>query len=318
MAHGRLIAKGLLPPEVVYAHPGFLLPCVNVGQQEIVICPLYAADLSCARRQYWVIGDRAQAPSGSGYALENRIVLSRVLPSLYRDSHVHRVALFFRALRSTLHALAPQRRDNPRIVLLTPGPGNETYFEHSYLADYLGFLLVQGRDLTVRDGRVWLSTVDGLQPVDVILRRVDDTFCDPLELRAGFVAWAPGLFQAARLGHVAIVNPLGSGVLENPALMAFLPTLVASAIRSRSTPPFGGDVVVWWGSGTSVRTRASRPLGDQADFSASQLGDHLWRRLEHGTSDKWSAERITAQPHLFVGQEQVALSTTPVLTRMAI
>ena len=124
-----LIAKGLLPPEVVHAHPGFLLPCVGVRPAGTCSLPLYTADLARAPDgSVWVIGDRTQAPSGAGYALENRIVLSRVLPSLYRDSHVHRLALFFRTLRATLSALAPQRRDNPRIVLLTPGPGNETYF----------------------------------------------------------------------------------------------------------------------------------------------------------------------------------------------
>ena len=189
-----LIARGLLPPEVVYAHPGFLLPCTGLRPAGNSYLPLYAADLARAPDGgIWVIGDRTQAPSGSGYALENRIVLSRVLPSLYRDSHVHRLALFFRALRTTLSGLAPQRREDPRVVLLTPGPGNEAYFEHAYLANYLGFLLVQGSDLAVRDGRVWLNTVDGLQPVDVILRRTDDTFCDPLELRPDSLLGVPGL-----------------------------------------------------------------------------------------------------------------------------
>src|SRR5262245_50014638 len=168
-----LISKGLLPLELIYAHPGFLLPCHGVRPASGCYLPLYAADVARAPNgSIWVIGDRTQAPSGSGYALENRIVLSRILPSLYRASHVHRVALFFRAMRATLTALAPQRRENPRIVLLSPGPGNETFFEHAYLANYLGYTLAQGSDLTVRDSRVWLKTVEGLQPVDVIVRRV--------------------------------------------------------------------------------------------------------------------------------------------------
>jgi uncharacterized circularly permuted ATP-grasp superfamily protein len=179
-----LIRKGVLPPELIYAHPGFLLPCHDVRPAGGCQLVLYAADVArAANGGIWVIGDRAQAPSGSGYALENRIVLSRILPSLYHDSHVHRVALFFRAMRATLAAVAPQHRENPRIVLLSPGLGNETFFEHAYLANYLGCTLVQGSDLTVSDSWVWLKTVEGLQPVDVILRRVDDTFCDPLELR---------------------------------------------------------------------------------------------------------------------------------------
>lgn len=314
--YGRrtLIAKGVLPPEVVYAHPGFLLPCAGVRPAGNCYLPLYAADIARAPDGgIWVIGDRAQAPSGAGYALENRVVLSRVLPSLYRDSHVHRVALFFRALRATLSALAPQRREDPRIVLLTPGPGNETYFEHSYLANYLGFMLVQGGDLTVRESRVWLNTIKGLQPVDVILRRVDDTFCDPLELRKDSFLGTPGLLQAARVGHVAIVNPLGSGVLENPALMAFLPRLARELLGEDLLLP---SVATWWCGGEQERNHVLanlerlviKPIVPHPS-TATVFGAALSTAERHAV-----AEQIRARPHLFVGQEQVALSTTPVLT----
>lgn len=308
-----LIAKGLLPPEVVYAHPGFLLSCVNVRPAGNLHLPLYAADIARAPDgSVWIIGDRTQAPSGSGYALENRLVLSRVLPSVYRDSHVHRVALFFRAMRATLGALAPQRRDNPRIVLLTPGPGNETYFEHSYLANYLGYMLVQGGDLTVRDGKVWLSTVDGLQPVDVILRRVDDTFCDPLELRKDSLLGTPGLLQAARLGHVAIVNPLGSGVLENPALMAFLPGLARQLLGEDLRLP---SVATWWCGGEKERAYV---LANLERLVVKPIFPHPSSAIVFGanlsTPERQAlADRIRHQPHLFVGQEAVALSTTPVV-----
>jgi uncharacterized circularly permuted ATP-grasp superfamily protein/uncharacterized alpha-E superfamily protein len=309
-----LIAKGVLPPEVVYAHPGFLLPCAGVRPAGNCYLPLYAADIARAPDGgIWVIGDRAQAPSGAGYALENRIVLSRVLPSLYRDSHVHRLALFFRALRSTLSALAPQHRDDPRIVLLTPGPGNEAYFEHSYLANYLGFMLVQGGDLTVREGRVWLSTIKGLQPVDVILRRVDDTFCDPLELRKDSLLGTPGLLQAARVGHVAIVNPLGSGMLENPALMAFLPKLARELLGEDLLLP---SVATWWCGGEQERNHV---LANLDRLVIKPIVPHPSTATVFGatlsTAERQAiAEKICAQPHLFVGQEQVALSTTPVLT----
>lgn len=309
-----LIAKGVLPPEVVYAHSGFLLPCAGVRPAGNCYLPLYAADIARAPDGgIWVIGDRAQAPSGAGYALENRIVLSRILPSLYRDSHVHRIALFFRALRATLSALAPQRRDDPRIVLLTPGPGNEAYFEHSYLANYLGFMLVQGGDLTVREGRVWLNTIKGLQPVDVILRRVDDTFCDPLELRKDSLLGTPGLLQAARAGHVAIVNPLGSGVLENPALMAFLPRLARELLGEDLLLP---SVATWWCGGEQERNHV---LANLDRLVIKPIVPHPSTVTVFGatlstTERQAVAEQIRAQPHLFVGQEQVALSTTPVLT----
>ena len=145
---------------------------------------IFTAPIWSARTdgQFRVLADRTQAPSGAGYSLENRIVLARVLPTLFRQCNVQRLAPFFIACGKTLTSLAPANRENPRVVLLTPGPYNETYFEHAYLARYLGYTLVQGNDLTVRNGRVYLKTLGGLQRVDVILRRVDDDFCDPLEL----------------------------------------------------------------------------------------------------------------------------------------
>ena len=187
---------------------------------------LYAADLvRSADGQFRVLSDRTQAPSGAGYSLENRIVLSRVLPDAFRQCNVLRLAPFFIALRKTLASLAPANRENPRVVLLTPGPYNETYFEHAYLARYLGYTLVQGNDLTVRDCRVYLKTLGGLQRVDVILRRVDDDFCDPLELYADSYLGVPGLVQAVREETVAVANALGTGVLQAPAFLPFLPAL---------------------------------------------------------------------------------------------
>src|SRR6266511_3525784 len=160
---------------------------------------LYAADLARAPDgQWWVLADRTQSPSGAGYALENRLVLSRTLSDVFSEGQVQRLALFFDALRKTLMSLAPYHRDNPRIVLLTPGPYNATYFEHAYLARYLGYTLVEGSDLTIRDNRVYLKLLGGLQPVDVILRRLDDDFCDPLELRRDSFLGVPGLLQVLR------------------------------------------------------------------------------------------------------------------------
>ena len=193
--------------------------------------------------QWWVLADRTQAPSGAGYALENRIVLLRSLPEAFRDCQVHRLASFFRAQRDTLMALAPQPRDQPRVVLLTPGPYNETYFEHAYLARYLGFTLVEGGDLTVRDRRVFIKTLEGLQPVDVIFRRLDDSFCDPLELRSDSSLGVAGLVEAARAGNVTIANALGSGVIETAAIMPFLPGLCRHLLGEELMLP---SVATWW------------------------------------------------------------------------
>ncbi|MCG6968768.1 MAG: circularly permuted type 2 ATP-grasp protein, partial [Gammaproteobacteria bacterium] len=162
----ELIKKGVLPLELIYSHLGFLRPCDKVGhagQHQLII---HAVDLARGPDGgMWVVGDHTQAPSGAGYALENRMAMTRILPSLFRDCHVHRLALFFHALRSGLASISPTQDNDPYTVILTPGPRNETYFEHAYLASYLGYTLVQGDDLTVRDGKVWLKSLDGLQPV---------------------------------------------------------------------------------------------------------------------------------------------------------
>ena len=225
-----LLRRRLLPVEVVLGHPGFLRPCHRPGSTGEGGVPspklvTYAVDVARnAAGGYVALSDRTQAPSGAGYALENRLVISRVFPSMYRDAQVHRVAPFFRALRSALQQAAYQRSD-PRIVVLTPGPWSETAFEHAYLASYMGYPLVEGGDLTVNGGRVWMRSLGRLEPVDVILRRVDDWYCDPLELKKDSRLGVPGLVDAARRGAVSIVNPLGSGVIESPAMLAFLPRL---------------------------------------------------------------------------------------------
>jgi uncharacterized circularly permuted ATP-grasp superfamily protein/uncharacterized alpha-E superfamily protein len=221
----ELIKHGVIPPEAIFAHGGFLRASHGLempGEQQLVI---HAVDLM--RRpngEMCVLTDRTQAPSGMGYALENRTVMSRVLPSLFRDSQVHRLAPFFQRLRTKLASLS-LTQDQPRVVLLTPGAHNETYFEHAYLANYLGFPLVQSGDLVVRNGFVWMKSLDGLSRVDVILRRVDDWYCDPVELRSDSQLGVPGLLEVVRAGRVAIANPLGSGILENPILLRYLPEI---------------------------------------------------------------------------------------------
>ena len=306
----RLIQKGVLPPELIHAHPGFLRPCVGITRARGHHLALYAADLArTPDGQLVVIGDRTQAPAGAGYALENRTVLSRVLPSLYRDSHVHRLAVYFRGLRATLHDLDPRRQDDPRVVLLTPGPENEAYFEHAYLASYLGYTLVQGSDLAVRDDRVWLKTLDGLMPVDVILRRLDDSYCDPLELRGESLLGTPGLLHAARHGQVAIANPLGSSVLENPALMAFLPRLARELLNEDLKL---SSATTWWCGDDAARAFVLAHLDRLVIKPIAQVSSAAVFGATLTDAERAAlAARITARPHWFVGQEQVALSTAP-------
>jgi uncharacterized circularly permuted ATP-grasp superfamily protein/uncharacterized alpha-E superfamily protein len=313
--YGRqhLLHSGLLPPELVYANPAFLRPCHGIRLAGNRFLHLYAANLARgADGNVIILGDRAQSPSGAGYALENRIVLSRMLPEIFHDCKVQRLARFFQALRDSLRSAAPHHRDNPRIVLLTPGPYNETYFEHSYLARYLGFTLAEGGDLTVRDERVYLKVLGGLQPVDVVFRRLDDDFCDPLELRGDSFLGVTGLVQAVRAGNVAVANALGSGILEAPALMAFLPALCKALLGEELRL---ANVKTWWCGDPQARSHVLANLERMVvkpAFPSNTLepmfGDRLSREQRQTL-----AERIRTRPHQFVGQETLPLSTTPVL-----
>ncbi|MEM5536122.1 circularly permuted type 2 ATP-grasp protein [Neptuniibacter pectenicola] len=240
----ELIRQGVIPPEIIYSHPGFLRQCKGITMPGEHCLTLHAADMVRGPDgNMIIIGDRTQAPSGAGYALENRTVLSRVMPSLFRDSHVHRLALFFQSLRATLSTLSPTQGDDPQIVILTPGAYSETYFEHTYLSNYLGYPLVQGSDLTVRDGHVWLKSLNGLRKVDVILRRVDDSYCDPVELKSDSYLGIPGLVEVVRAGNVVVSNPLGSGILETPALLKFMPAISQHFFGHELKIP---SVDTWW------------------------------------------------------------------------
>ena len=236
-----LVARGLVPAEVVLGHPAFLRPCTGIAQPGANRLFLTAVDVVReADGGFRAVADRSQAPSGLGYSLVNRSALSRVLPTLHRTSGVERQAGFFRAIRAGMARAAPDDVDEPRVVILTPGPLSETYFEHAYLASYLGYPLVEGRDLVVQNNRVWLRSLSGLDPVDVVIRRVDDQWCDPVELRADSLLGVPGLLEVVRRGRVAVLNPLGSGILESPALAGLLadvaPALLGEELALRGPP----------------------------------------------------------------------------------
>jgi uncharacterized circularly permuted ATP-grasp superfamily protein/uncharacterized alpha-E superfamily protein len=309
----QTIANGLLPPELVFDNPAFLRPCHGAKPPGDRYLHLYAATVGRdPDGNFWVLGDRTQCPSGAGYALENRIVLSRMMPDVFRECQVQRLAVFFRTLRDTLSSLAPQRRDNPRIVLLTPGPYNETYFEHAYLARYLGYPLVEGGDLTVRDNAVFLKVLGGLQPVDVILRRLDDDYCDPLELRPDSFLGVPGLVQAARSGTVTVANALGSGLLETPALLAFLPSLCRHLLGEELQLP---SAPTWWCGHEREREHVLAHLDEMVIKPARpslRLEPMFAVELREVGRDAL-AERIRAAPRDFIGQQRVALATGPVL-----
>jgi uncharacterized circularly permuted ATP-grasp superfamily protein/uncharacterized alpha-E superfamily protein len=314
----RLLHDGLLPPAAVFAHPGFLRPCHELQVPGGRRLHFYAADLVRGVDGQWrVLADRAQAPSGAGYALENRIVLSRALPEVYRECRVRRLASFFAATRDTLIRLAPRHRDNPRIVLLTPGPYNESYFEHAYLARYLGYTLVEGGDLTVRDDSVFLKTLGGLHQVDVILRRLDDDFCDPLELRNDSTLGVAGLVQAARSGNVAIVNALGSGLAQNAALTPLLPKLARHVLSEDLLLP---SVESWWCGDREGLARTLERLDHlviKPAFGPGRAEPRFGDRMSEAELIELKA-RIRARPYAYLAQETMRFSTTPVWSGSAL
>ncbi len=306
----KLVGDGHFPSPLLYANPAFLRPLVGVPVPAHSYLHMLAVDLARSPDgQWWVLADRTQAPSGSGYALENRTIVSDILPDLFRKSNVLRLAPFFRAQREALTSFA--RRDNPRIVLLTPGPLNETYFEHSYMARYLGFTLVQGADLTVRKRRVYLKTVDGLEQVDVILRRVDDSFCDPLELRGDSLLGVPGLVDAIIAGNVRVANALGSGLIETAAIMPFLPGLSKQLLGETLKLP---SVATWWCGQPYALDWVLNHLDSvvvKPAFPSRGMEPVFGAELPHAEKGRF-ADQLRARPHEYVAQEQVALSTAPV------
>ena len=308
-----LLKAGLLPPEPILGHAGYLRPLRGALPAQRRHLIFYAADLARGPDgRIWVMADRTQSPSGAGYALENRSVMARTFPELLESNRVVRLNAWLDAVQASLNSLAEGARDMPQVVVLTPGPANETYFEHAYLAARLGYSLAQGDDLTVKDGRVWLKSVQGLKPVDVILRRVDEDWCDPLELRADSRLGTAGLVEAVRRGQVALANPLGSGLLENPALMPFLPALARTLLGEELLLP---TAATWWCGQDKERDYVLANLPrlvlkpiNRGYSSETVFGADLDRRQLAA----WKA-RIRAQPHLYVGQEPLALSTVPAL-----
>ncbi len=305
------LAEGLLPPELVHGHRGFLWPCKGIQPIGDTYLHLYAADLARSPDgQWWVIADRTQSPSGAGYALENRLLVSRAFPDLFRDLQVQTLAGFFRGLQRSLGSQAPADGEPPLTVLLTPGPFNETYFEHVYLARYLGFPLVEGQDLTVRKDTVYLKTVSGLKRVHAILRRLDDDFCDPVELRADSALGIPGLLGAVRAGRVLVANALGSGLLESAALPGFLPGISRHLLGEELAMP---SVATWWCGEEPARAEVIKnikdlvikptfPGGSSEVIFGDQLNDEQLAAL---------TRRIEADPSAFVAQELVKLSRAP-------
>ncbi|EJM66046.1 hypothetical protein PMI30_02932 [Pseudomonas sp. GM50] len=308
----RLIAEGLLPAELVFGHNNFLWPCQGISPPDGAFLHLYAVDLArTPDGRWWVTADRTQAPSGAGYALENRTIVSRAFPELYRDLKVQHLAGFFRTLQETLARQAPSDDEAPLVVVLTPGRFNESYFEHLYLARQLGYPLVEGGDLTVRDATVYLKTLSGLRRVHAIMRRLDDDFCDPLELRTDSALGVPGLLEAVRQGRVLVANALGSGVLESPGLLGFLPKINQYLFGEELILP---SIATWWCGETPVLAQALEKLPElliKPAFPSQSFTPVFGRDLSEKQRQAL-AERMQARPYAYVAQELAQLSQAPI------
>lgn len=312
----RLLRSGLLPAECVFGHPDFLLPCIGAmvpADQQLV---LYGAEIGRAQDgRLWVTQDWTQSPSGIGYALISRMVISRVFPSLFRDAGVHPVLPFLRSLRANLMQLADNDAD--QIVLLTAGESGDSYNEHLLLARQLGIALVEGQDLQVSGGRCWLRGTDTRQPVSVILRHLFDAHCDPLELDRKAGGGTAGLLQAVRNRRLTFANPLGSGVLENPLLMRALPRLCQTVLGEDLKLP---SVDTWWCANANERKHV-----------LANLDSLLIRRVDRrrGTATHWGpglsrskklalSEQILAMPDAFVAHAAHAHPSAPVLSDLGV
>lgn len=310
-----LVQQGLLPPELIARNAEFLRPLVGVKPTSGHYLHFCAFELGRGPDgSWWVLGDRTQAPSGAGFALENRVATTRALSDIYSDMNVHRLAGFFRGFRDTLFGDA--KRDGGRVAILTPGQLNETYFEHAYIARYLGLMLLEGEDLVVEDGKVMVRTVAGLKPVSVLWRRMDASFVDPLELRYDSRIGTPGMVEALRHGSVSMINALGTGLLETRALAAFMPRLAKNLLGGPLLLP---EIATWWcgqpGEQRHVLDNFDKLMIGPAFATTLPFDDQRGTMLGSAVpADKRAAllDRIRANGADYVGQERVQLSTAPV------
>jgi len=342
----ELVDRGLLPSALLHAHPGYVRPMHGVAVPGDIRLHIAAFDLGRGPDGTWsVVSQRTQAPSGLGYALENRLIISRLFPEAFADLRVQHLAASFRRFVATLETLVhlegramfdepvpldlsdslaermrvddETRERVPRIVVLTPGPYNETYFEHAYLARYLGLPLVEGSDLTVRDERVYLKSMRGLERVHAIIRRLDDDYCDPVELRSESTIGVPGLIEAIRARHVLVANSLGCGFLESPGLNGFLPAisrhLFGEALMLASLPS-------WWCGEQAAREAVLPSLPQRVvkptfpDMTGRPgfepvIGDSV----SSAQLEQWK-KRIEADPDAYTVQSHLPLSQAPTWT----
>lgn len=307
----RLIKEGIVPAEIVFGHKSFIPEVFNFKNKDYYSLRFYASDISRGPDgKFWVINDRTQSPSGLGYAIENRLTMNSISNDLYPNVEIKKMAKFIEGYKNMLKSLSPSNQENPLIALLTPGPLNETYFEHSYLSSYLDLTLVQGEDLLVKNNHLWLKSLKGLRRVDTLIRRVDAQYCDPLELKNDSHLGVAGLVNVVREDNLSMINPIGVGILENIGLNPFMKNIAKFLLDEELLLP---QIATWWCGQKK-----------ELDFVLENLKNLIVKKIDRTDNievyfaNKFDeqqllelSEKIKKNPHYYVGQEIIDFSTTP-------
>ena len=307
----KLIKEGIIPAEIIFGHKGFIPEVFNFENTDYYTMKYYAADISRGPNgKFWVISDKTQSPSGLGYAIENRLTMNSILNDLYPKVEILKIARFIEDFKIMLKNNSSKNNENPLITLLTPGPHNETYFEHSYLSSFLNLTLVQGEDLLEKNNQLWLKSLSGLKRVDAMIRRVDSAYCDPLELRSDSQLGVAGLVNVIRKNNISMINPIGVGILENIGLNPFMKNIAKFLLNEELILP---QIATWWCGQKeeldfvikNIKTLMIKKI-NRTDGIEIHIGNNL---DEQELSDL--IKKIQRNPNYYVGQEIIDFSTVP-------
>jgi Uncharacterized conserved protein len=309
----KILKDGVIPAELIETAKGFLRPCVGLNPPGRIWCHVTGTDLVRDRDGTWyVLEDNLRCPSGISYVLENRRVMKSTFPSLFNTMGIRPVDDYPSHLLDTLLYLAPPQLANPTVVVLTPGIYNSAYFEHSFLAQQMGVELVEGRDLVVADGYLQMRTTKGLQRVDVIYRRIDDDFIDPLAFRPDSLLGVPGLFEVYRSGRLAIANALGTGVADDKVIYAYVPQMIRYYLGEEAILPNVPTYLCW---DPKDQAYVLENLDKLVVKAANESGGYGMLMGSQATPAERAAfaEKIRAQPRNYIAQPTLCLSRVPTL-----
>ncbi len=309
----KIITDGIIPAELIYSATGFLKPCMGLQPPQGIWCHITGTDLVRDRDgQWYVLEDNLRCPSGISYVLENRRVMKSTFPQIFNQGSIQPVEDFASHLLHTLLHLATNSIENPVVVVLTPGMYNSAYFEHSFLAQQMGVQLVESRDLVVANGYLQMRTTKGLEKVDVVYRRIDDNFIDPLAFRSDSLLGIPGLMGVYQAGRVAIANALGTGVADDKAIYAYVPQIIKYYLDEEQLLPNVPTYLCWE---PKQQQHVLANLDKLVVKAASESGGYGMLVGPHSTPAEQAsfAELIKAHPRNYIAQPTLCLSRVPTL-----